>query len=73
MEASEERRRIVAGVFSLDRIGVSMSSAELSKNERTVSSAVRKTTNTISTRPLQRIINGGIWEAEEPAHELVSW
>lgn len=48
MEASGERRRIVSGVFSLDRIGDSMSSAELSKNERTVLSAVRKTTKTIS-------------------------
>lgn len=45
----QERLRIVSGVLNLDIIGVSMSSAELSKNESTVLSAVRKTTEKIST------------------------
>jgi len=42
MEASQERRRMVSGVASRLRIGVSMSSAEVSKKEITVLSTVRK-------------------------------
>lgn len=43
MEASGTRLKIVSGVFNLVNIGDSISSAELSKNERAVLSAVRKT------------------------------
>lgn len=48
MDASEVRLRIVSAVFNLMRIGVSISSAELSKNDMTVLSAVRKTVSSIS-------------------------
>lgn len=48
MDASEVRLRIVSAVFNLMRIGISISSAELSKNDMTVLSAVRKTVSNIS-------------------------
>lgn len=48
MDASELRLIIVSGLFNLVRMGVSISIAELSKNEMTVLSAVRKTTNAVS-------------------------
>lgn len=48
MDASELRLIIVSGLFNLVRMGVSISSAELSKNEMTVLSAVRKTTHAVS-------------------------
>lgn len=54
MEASEERLRIVSGVFNLVRIGVSMSSAELSKKEMTVLSAVRNTLWTVNQESLTK-------------------
>lgn len=50
MEASELRLIIVSGLFNLVRMGVSTSSAELSKNDMTVLSAVRKTTAVVSER-----------------------
>ena len=58
MDASKERLRIVSGVLNLDIIGVSMSSAELSKNERTVLSAVRKTMKKISNIPSEMYLIG---------------
>lgn len=65
MEASGIRLKIVSGVFSLVNIGVSTSSAEFSKKERAVLSAVRKTTRAVSRVGLAK--SRTLAERTEPA------